>query len=117
MCVKAYFQRKFINFLVKRLFNAIEVDDVLRIKGDDIYCKGRKIPDDRKSEVLSDANRLVKSKLWQYLCSDARYQANKKMYYQSQKFEDVMFGKAALWTIYVLEERLRDFVKYGQRKP
>lgn len=100
-----------INLITKDLFNTIEEKDILRIEGKDIIYHDNILTDAEKKSIISQADTIKKLEIWNLLCDEMKYLSNKKMYYDSKTNEDMLFAKAILWTIDVLEKKVTNLSK------
>lgn len=95
-----------INLICKDLFNSISEKDCLTtIKGKLAY-RGKVLDQKQRDIIISQAREIKNMDLFQLLCNEMKYLSNKKMYYESQTPEDILFGKAALWVIDILEKKI-----------
>lgn len=99
-------KKKWINFLVREIFVAVPPHDILREVHGQWYFNGRAISRQDMERLKFDAERLVKSKLWQILSTEYRFKASQLIAYKSSTIEDTLFGKALLYWIEVTEEHL-----------
>ncbi len=106
-----YLKRKLLNYLLKHLFNAITEDDVLRIRGGKVYVGKNMIPQSDVQNLISEAEMIQRMDLWKYLISDAKSAANDRMYKKSVSYDDMFFGKAALWIIDLLEMKVKNIIR------
>ena len=84
------------------------MEDILQIKSkDEIRYKGKRLNGEQITQLREDANRFNESIIWKMLGDDAKYQANFRMYNSSKDFESMMFGKAILFAIDIMEEKMR----------
>lgn len=94
--MKGWLQRTFINLLVHHLFNFVTEDDVLTMRGQNVYFQGRKLDKETVMKIRVDAKQWKNSLLWQILDTEGRWQANKRMFEKSQTIEDILAGKIML---------------------
>lgn len=73
--------------------------------------KGKKLPAEDKLKIAEDAERFSKSIIWKFLSDDAKYHANYTMYEKSTNFDSMLFGKALLYSIDIIEQRMDDLSK------
>jgi hypothetical protein len=64
-------------------------------------------PQDRQ-QIIIDASLIKDSIYWELLTKDMRFHACDMMYNQSKTVEDMVFGKAVLWCIDVMEKKLNN---------
>lgn len=101
-------KRRILTLAVKRLFNTISADDILQDGGGGQWIvAGRPISSGERDRLVAEAERFGDSKLWEVLQLDLRYQANKKMFLQSQSDDDLTAGKLWAFTIDAIATRLK----------
>ena len=98
---------KLQNYLLKNLFNAIGEDEVLKYQKGKFILRGTPLDDRATGNFVSQANSIVKSQLWKHLTDDLKYIANQRMYEKSTTIDDLIFGKAMLYNIDILENKLK----------
>lgn len=99
---------KLLTYAVKRLFNTIGPDDILK---ENEYGQwliaGKPINETEKNLLIAEAQQLLKSKLWGVLQADVKYQANKKMFLLAKNEEQLTAGKMFLYAFDCLNTRLK----------
>ena len=110
--IKQYIRKKAIHFITKHLFNAITEHDVLRTtaKGG-IICKGKLLSREMVDQLEHEAEYIKNSVTYQLLMDDMRYLSNQTMYEKSESFDDMLFGKAMLYCIDVLDKKIKKLAK------
>jgi len=94
-------RRYILTLLVKRLYNTIDSEDIL--KENDLgqwMMMGKSVTDVDKQLMIAEATQFQKTKLWEVLQKDIKYQANRKMYLLARDEMSITAGK--LW-IYILD--------------
>lgn len=95
-----------LTLAVRKLFNTISADDILREKNGQMYFQGRALSKGEGDLLKAEATRLLDSKLWTILNNDIQYQANKKLFVSSTSQDDMVAGKLFLYTLDVIKTRL-----------
>ena len=98
---------KLQNYLLKNLFNAIGEDEVLKYQKGKFILRGKLLDDRATGNFVNQANSIVNSQLWKHLTDDLKYIANQRMYEKSTTIDDLIFGKAMLYNIDILENKLK----------
>ena len=98
-------QQKFINFLVKRLFNFIPVEEILVQKSDGFYINGKKLEKKVMNEVRTQAKAILEFETYQLVRKELTYLANKKMFDDALVTEDLIFGKAMLYVLDIIHQK------------
>lgn len=103
---------KVLTYAVKKLFNTIDQDDILKENEFGQWqIEGKPINDTTKSLLIAEAKGLLKSKLWEVLQNDIKYQANKKMFLLAQNEEQLTAGKMFLYALDCINTRLKSMEK------
>ena len=106
--MKSYLQKKFINVLVKGLFNGITGDDILRVEGNKMFLKGKELDQELVHKLRLDAQTFHDSTLWKLLANEAIYRANERMFEKSKSIEDIMVGKSILYCVDLLRKKVKE---------
>lgn len=100
-------RRKILTLAVKRLFNTIGPDDILRAQQDGTWLyQGKQLNKEIQKILAGQAKSFIDSDLWKILQVDIKHQANKKMYIEAEDHEAVGFGKMWMFTLDALRTRL-----------
>ena len=91
---------------VSDLFNNISDKDIFKISGQDWLFKNKKLSENEKLRLVSEAELLLKTNLWQMLQTEIRYRANKKMFLDSQTEYDLIAGKLMLYQLDIIKSVL-----------
>ena len=100
-----------INSICKDLFVGIRENDLLQIEGKQIFYHGNLLTDAEKKSIIGQAETIKTLELWGLLTNEMKTLISKKMYYDSNTKEDILFAKAALWAIDVLENKINNLSK------
>ena len=104
-------RRKILNLAVKKLYNTIGAEDILRVKDGEWVFLGKALPPGVKEGLIKEAAQLLDSKLWEVLQADIKYQANKLMFTRSQTDLDLAVGKVWTFTLDAMKTRLKSMQK------
>jgi hypothetical protein len=61
--------------------------------------------------LKAEARFLKESPLFSQLLKDMKYSANYQMYNNSSKDDDIIFGKAVLWAVDIIEKKVDNILK------
>lgn len=103
---KADLQVEFINYLVKDLFHAVTTEDVIRVKGPNVFIDGVALTNGDKMELINGAKALRELMVWNVLMREMRAVAGRRILEDSKTIEDIVFGKAMLYALDVLEKKV-----------
>jgi hypothetical protein len=107
MAVKRALQARFINFLSGHLFNNITIDDIIQLRPDGVYLQGKKLTMEEIEYFRTEADKLKESFLWKNIMTNrVKYVANRRMFVKGMSDADLVFGKAMLYNLEVLEKLL-----------
>lgn len=103
---------RILTLAVKKLFNTIDADDILRVAdtGEWTY-KGRVLSKGERDMLIAEATQFQSMKLWDVLQDDIRYQANRKMFILSRNEVDMIAGKLWYFTLDAIKTRLESMKK------
>lgn len=107
---------KILNWCLRHLFNSITEEDVLRFNGRVFIVGDRVLPNADSYDIISGADGIKRSYVWQLLVKDMKNISNKMMYEKSKSEDDMIFGKACLYVISVLENKLDNLSKIQWNK-
>lgn len=93
--------------IVKKHFNTISEDDILKEDKEGWFFEGQKIPDEVIKVLSGQADAILRMKAWEVIKKDAKYISNKKMFFKSQTEYDLIAGKLLLYLFNVIESRLK----------
>jgi len=110
----AYLQGIFVRYLTKHLFNAVSERDLLKAIGKDnkgltiISYKGKRLNPEKVVRIKDSAELFTKSDIWKVLKNEVKFQANRRMYDKSRNVSDILFGKAMLYNLEVMDNKLKE---------
>lgn len=106
-------KRWILNKLLSYLFNAVTEDDVLRWDSQrKVFHVGDfTLPASDTKGLSEEAKYIMSTSVWSYLVKDMKHQANVRMYERSTNVDDLVFGKAMLWNLEILEKKLKNLSK------
>ena len=96
---------------VKRLFNTIGADDILKEKDGKWFLQDKAISEGNRKGLISEANMFLGSQLWKVLQLDIKYHSNKRMFLESKNEIDMIAGKLWLFTLDSIKTRLESMDK------
>lgn len=94
------------NYLLKHLFNTITADDILVYKDKAFQVAGKTLPVKDKQDIVSGARNIKRMFVWEMINKDIQFQANRMMYESSKNVDDMIFGKAILFTLDVISLKI-----------
>ncbi len=98
-------------WLLKNLFNAIQEEELLQYANGKFYVGGREMSKRALGSVPAQAKNIAQSQLWDYLVKDIQYIANDRMYNKSTNIDDLIFGKAMLYNLDIINNKLNNLSK------
>lgn len=100
-------KHKILTETVKDLYNTINSDDILKEENDKWLYEGRELTAPEVKNLKEYAENFVNSQLFKVLDKDLRYQANRRMFIDSQSNDDLIAGKLLLYLWDVVKTRLK----------
>lgn len=100
-------KRRILNFITKHLFNGIiETDFLFYNKSNHkLYIKDKELSDRYTQSLYARAYKLKDDALLNLLTNEIKYIAQKKIYYGNSQ-DDIMFGKAMLYNLDLLQNKI-----------
>lgn len=96
-----------LTLAVKRLFNTISSDDILRESAGQWFYKDKMLSTAEKELLIAEATQFSNSKLWEILSTDIKWKANKTMYLTATTEIQLAGGKLWAYTIDCINTRLK----------
>ena len=103
-----------LNELVHGLFNGVTEDDVMRLKDGKYILRGREITQEEVIQIRQDADIFKDSLIWNILRRELQLAANERMFDKSETIEDVVFGKAMLYNLDLIDKKLKNLSTLGK---
>jgi hypothetical protein len=100
-----------LNKSLKMLYNTVSEDDILRMRGTKLYIGDKMLTDGDRRSIKSGAVSIQSLETWKLLVKEMKYMSNKQMYENSSTVDDMIFGKAMLYTIDMMEKKIRNLSK------
>lgn len=102
---------RLLNLILKRVFNSVNEEDVFRIVGSKAFVGRNEMSQSDQQQILMDARFIKESVYWKLLLDDMRFSANDRIFNKSTSMDDVVFGKAVLWCLDVMDSKLSNLSK------
>jgi hypothetical protein len=105
-----FIKRRLFNWLMSHLFNAVTEDQFLRYdKAHGVfYFDGAQVSPQQVKAYGEQARAIRQLPIWNLLMKEMMFTANKKMYLDGTKDDDMVAGKWMLHTIDVLDQKLQN---------
>lgn len=101
-------QKRFINYLVKDLFNTISEDDILASTPGGIMYQGRQLDRETFNSLKENADLFANSILWEVLSNEVKYLSNVRMYEKGNTDQDLLAGKCCLYILNVIDRKIKE---------
>lgn len=93
---------------VKRLYNAIGPEDILRqVEGGQWTYKGKPITGTELTHLKREAATLREMSIWKVIRTDIRYQLGKKMFEEARVKDDLVWGQLLVFLDDIIRARLK----------
>ena len=110
--MKARIYNWILGKILRHLFHFVTPEEVIvRNKHGHLLLNGRHLTMEETSYVEGAAKQLLDSPLWSMLKKNIQFQANLKMFEKSGSTYDIISGKATLWSLQLIEEKLRELAR------
>jgi len=112
-------KRKILNKLLSYLFNTVSEDDIIvyNRKRGLILVGGKELSNKNINNLKTEIKILKELEWWKIMENEMKYVANKVMYEKAKTVDDMIFGKAILYTIDIMNKKMDDFLNlkiYGK---
>ena len=104
--MKKFLQRNLIRFIVKDIFNTIDKDDILRIKGEKWTWKGKELDDNTIGNLKIQSKNFSESLLWKVLKSELQWQGIKTLMEKGKDDSDLRAAQLLGYLTRVVDEKL-----------
>ena len=119
--MKNWLQKQLINILVKKLFNTIDVEDIIttaktedsfgKVKISGVYVRGRKLDQSEIDALREGAETIDGSAIWKLIENEVKYNANLRMYFNGKTDDDILMGKCCLYVLDIINGVLKSIKK------
>ena len=105
-------RKTLLTLAVRRLFNTIGPDDILKEdpNGQWIF-EGKVMTDGLRKLLIAEATQLEQMTLWKVLQKDVQYQSNRRMFLIGKTEMDIIIGKVWLYSFDAIRTRLSSLAK------
>ena len=100
---------RMLNLLLRNLFNAVTLDDVIVVKNGRVFVAGQELTKGQILSLKSDAELLESCELYNILKRHLRHQAHSRIYNNSVTTDDIVFGKAMLHNLKLISDFTKKF--------
>ena len=105
-------RKELLTMAVKRLFNTIGPEDILKEQGDGTWRFGRhSLIEAERNQIIAEAKQFSDSKLWAILTADVKWQANRRTFIGAKDDLDFVAGKLWQYTFDCINTRLHSLSK------
>lgn len=111
-------RRKMLTYAVKRHFNTIGPEDILRENDLKQWLwAGKQLNEAQKKMIVAEMTAFMQSTSWEIIQSDLKYQANRKMYLLAENEAQITFGKMWQYVVDCINTRLKRIAKENAVPP
>lgn len=96
-----------VQFLTKNLFRWVSEEDILEVRGKNIFHKGRPLPEEQTIQIVEQANLIRKSYLWKVLSDEIRFVAYLQ-FVQSRNYEETLSAKLLLRAEEIIRKKVEE---------
>lgn len=101
-------RKKILTLSVRRLYNTIGPDDILRETPEGQWLfEGKALDERNRKLIIAEANQIESMTLWKVLQKDIQYQSNRRMFLIGKTETDIIVGKIWLYSFDAIKTRLR----------
>ena|SRR3990167_3011878 len=101
-------KREILTESVKKLYNAISADDILRQQSDGSWLfQGKPLMGVEVAQLKEEATMIRSMKLFYIIKQDLRYQIGRKIWEECKTKEDILWGQLITWIWDVINTRIK----------
>lgn len=97
-------KRKLLNQSLKKLYNTVEPEDILRFEKGQLLLKGKLLPEQTVKNLIEESKTLEDMLLWKILTDYVKGTANQRIYNDSVCDDDIIFPKACLKVVQIQKD-------------
>lgn len=103
-------RRKVLTLAVRRLYNTIGPEDILKTDkaSGQLTWQGRPVSKEEMQVLIEQAKNMLQSRLWKVLEADIKYTANRRMFVESVSVDDITAGKLVTYYADIIHTRLKN---------
>jgi hypothetical protein len=105
--MKRWIQNKLLSYL----FNAVTENDILKWNGKVFIVRGKALDQMTADDIVNGAEVIKKMTTWELLVKDLQWTANDAIFNKSKTEADLIFPKAVLYTLDVMQKKLDNLSK------
>lgn len=108
-----HLKTKIQNWLLRHLFNAVTEEDFLQViftnnKPVGIIIGSERLEGKKCSEYQKQAKAILSLPLWELVTKSMKHTANENLFKKAATVDDMMYAKAMLYTIDVIEKKFEN---------
>jgi len=92
-------KQKIENWLLRKLFNSITVEEILTREKGFLLINGERATEDELKQLKAEARALKGFRLWKLMTDSTKHVAQDKIFNKATTFEEVRYGKSMMWCI------------------
>lgn len=104
-------KRKILAYITRKLLVTITEYDILVTRNGKLYLEGEELSKEQQDVLASESRILAQSRPLNLILREMKYLSNKQMFENSKTTDDMIFGKAMLYTIDIIEKKINSLSK------
>lgn len=104
-------KRKILAYITRKLLVTITEYDILVTRNRKLYLRGEELSKEQQDVLASESRILAQSRPLNLILREMKYLSNKQMFENSKTTDDMIFGKAMLYTIDIIEKKINSLSK------
>lgn len=98
-----------LNLLLRNLFNAVTINDIIVVNKGRVIVAGKELTKAQILALKSDAKLLERCELYKLIKKNLRHEAHNRLYNNSVTTDDMIFGKAMLHNLSLMNNFIKKF--------
>ena len=104
-------QRHLAKYLVDEVFDTITEEDILKVQGKTWTHLGKELTESQVADLKIEADKFSKSKLWEILRSELRWQAHQRLLEKAETENDIVACKLLGYLTDIVDSKLKSMSK------
>lgn len=102
-----------LNKVMSGMFCAVTTDDFITQNpvNKKFYLRGNVLTDGQVKEIMAEAQTIMATTLWKTLVKEMVFESNQRMFEKAKDIDDMVFGKAMLYCLDVMNRKLQNLSK------
>lgn len=104
-------KHEILTLAVKKIFNTVSLDDILRIHGNSWTFEGRPLRDADVKRLQAETTQFQTTFLWKVIQKEFRYQGIRRLFLKSASELDLVAAKLLIYSTNIIDTKLKSIAQ------